>query len=721
MSHFGIRKIISHYINSNDRQRMISNSSQQLRRTQFLGTVPRPAVIAQVPATQKPRVPLPELKPSVMSHFVLGKNQQSVNYFANLNRNFNGMSLNAPTELKKPELLRYLGGGWKLCAVCGQEKITSGNTSNGICGPCNARIQGALDNFKGQQRLKGALEQQPDMGYHCENPCCCCEQRRQLEEQQERERKIKEKQRLQKQAEREKEKEKEREKQREIQKEKERIEREKSGQSQPFSIIVLQDCNNNNLIDQLTAALTVGCQQEKTNAMQQPQSNKNTTPNSHHNSNGCSSNSDSAQSSNGYCGSPEYCNGSRAASTELEKRPDNLTCTCNCEACRRGFENTLKLPMLIAQALEIFVMNNPLAGKDAKLGGKKSKSDHKKSGKGKKGSKHSMETTTSSTSVRSKGKGLKSSGAKASTPAVRSKGKGRKAQLPAEAASTSDHSSGKSAPSSPSVRLRENGRKPQQGAKASSSPGAIKFGRPQSKPRDMTISQSKENVRQKSNDIYAEDKGTGQNKRMRNKKKAEMQGIEPKFFLPKSTAESCPYRRAPCFENCREACSFPRNTACVPGCIGPNGYCTRFAGGCRQGNLNSCSPLAGKASQQMDRNGGGAGDQPNRAHCSRSCQGCNGCIGCPNCGHFARPPPSRDNMHPIAHFRPGVNLYPANCMLYRNGDLVRRSLVRTAAGVTLHEVQREEELEAKSPQQQPMQIPMQPSRFPCASNFQFWR
>ncbi|XP_017868906.1 PREDICTED: uncharacterized protein DDB_G0283357 isoform X1 [Drosophila arizonae] len=42
-------------------------------------------------------------------------------------------------------------------------------------------------------------------------------------------------------------------------------------------------------------------------------------------------------------------------------------------------------------------------------------------------------------------------------------------------------------------------------------------------------------------------------------------------------------------------------------------------------------------------------------------------------------------LRPVAHYRPGVLQYPIGYLLAKNGECVRRSLVRTAAGATLHE------------------------------------
>ncbi|XP_034109283.1 uncharacterized protein LOC117571313 [Drosophila albomicans] len=764
MSRLGIRKIISHYLNSNDRHIMLNSPSlqfanaKQLRKQEnrSLDGTPRSSVIAQVPATQKVKTPTAskQLQPGVLKQFVLGQRQMSnTNYFADVRQNFNGshaklrLSLKAAKEmgatdvratreaggtgattpakatantsqLTNPELLQYLSGCCKLCAVCGQQRVSVTTGNNGICAACNARIQGALAAFKQQQsaptiRLKGACDR-------CPPPCTCgmrappegfpgaAEKPLYNDGGQEHDTSA----------------------------------APAAAQPHPFNIIVLQDCNNHNLIDQLTAALTVSCQQQNpvvqhphpynsiwqqpsppyadpqySNYAPDPQNTYSNNPSYNHSPNGpfmyvannsiggspqlnhsppngnisnglppqhcqCDPGSTNGQPQHCFCGASSnggeqsfvYCpniNGqhdehnrnlstesstasAKTAGGEQLNNGGHPTCTCKCEACRIGYEERMKLPQLVAQALEIFVRNHKIEENDKKP----------------------LDTKASITSING------DNGKKPFENNEKSKGKHK-----------GKFGDKKNMNAKPKEKFADNSKnRSGEKSKDRTVDKSKAFGKTndRSAVKETFVDKSKQKFTKQSAEKSGNPPKAGKGKSKKNKGKQNEHKTESLFYLPQSN-------------NC---CGKPY---CLPCCL-PAG-----SGSCCQRRCNGGNVAVGAD-----------GDHPNRVNCARNC---GRCISCPNCPGYSRPAPARDIIHPVAHFRPGQLQYPASFMLQRNGDFVRRSLVRTAAGVTVHEVQRAEEEDEdqeygeEDEVEEPKQQPKQPHqlRFQCPNNYPFWR
>ncbi|XP_032572031.1 uncharacterized protein LOC116800555 isoform X2 [Drosophila sechellia] len=278
---------------------------------------------------------------------------------------------------------RRMGGNCPICQFCGQEEIRQ--PGQNMCAQCNEKIQAAVDNYhvqcqgqcqttagqacpyqqvqpQYQPQLQPAGQWQQLSGNPYENG-----QQHQRE--------------------------------------------------QPFNIIVLQDCNNHSLIDQLTAAINRGGGQVHMPTEAQSSENKaypNNYPNNYQNNPlsgfidyeyvdpnrkeyGYEPERDDrydygydvgpwrqdpyyqrdAYDDDGYqnygsCNSYD-CPAKNRANQNIGSLGTNQTdqpwsqsydygqsksCTCSCQFCRKAFETKDKLALLIAQALEIFISNS---------------------------------------------------------------------------------------------------------------------------------------------------------------------------------------------------------------------------------------------------------------------------------------------------------------------------------------------------------------------------
>ncbi|XP_030554005.1 uncharacterized protein LOC115757739 isoform X3 [Drosophila novamexicana] len=811
MTRFGFKKILSHYKNSNDAsladdksrsQKFDAQSDHTQNDSSCDNIEPKAATVRKLPTpppgeTVNPK--LHDLKPTVRTQFVLGRTMRNNDYSSAAIRRGSYMRRDQSrpswpairNRSKKPKPIRHVGGGVRLCPVCGQRAIDTTFTPDGhncICDLCNAKIHAALENYNGQSGNYSPCSldwrQSPQSGNQCQsqgqgqgqataqsscpagNPC----------------------------------------------------------EPPPFSIVVLQDCENSALIDQLTTALARTCTQQsnfhnnssnnndysteyKNNyssgypdraptcalpahdyappgyiqnppptptgqvyyddtqnriydtplAQNASQRNGDWTDNEPYTDNYTEKNIAAAPRNNEWAPDPGFCNvrpGQRdprdnpgpplypPSGTGMRRKngPVNVDnnsyacaadrddssgfsgpgCTCNCEFCRNSYENSGRLICLIAQALEIFLENNvrePAANKEKKT-------------------KHGGRKSSHSRSASNTGVSAKSSNTKTSA---------------------------------------------------------------QHKEKEKEKKKFKE--KSKSN---GKERAKGPPKDKNRTKHAQRQLNYSNFFLPDSEQVPCKYKHSsPCSAACRSGCnkspgrnngysgSAGYNGGCVPTCTASCGKCTNCCAGSRSAEHQSscvpgcqatCSssmssnisapsrsnqrqarlggrnrglpgnPGTGGRNQQSGGRGGaessagqsgrskqpnarskspggngtkycrccnkqqdrfGAGDATNRTPCG--C--CAGFTGRSMNSQTARPTGNCiHGLQPVAHYRPGMLQFPINYTLRRNGECVRRSLVRTAAGATLHERPHSEEHISNALHDQGRSKPC--SR--CRSNLQFW-
>ncbi|XP_017125930.1 uncharacterized protein LOC108145198 [Drosophila elegans] len=441
---------------------------------------------------------------------------------------------------------------------------------------------------------------------------------------------------------------------------------------QPFNIIVLQDCNNHALIDQLTTAINRGGGQVHMPTGTQPEYNyPHNYPNHPHNHNPLTDYIDyeyvdpnrkwyeperEAGYDYGYDMGPwptdpyfnrdayeddRYQHPSSCNSYDCpfgnemyqkqgpwDNSPMNDQANgCPCEHCQKRFESSDKLAMLIAQALEIFVSNHYA---------KKEKQDPEtKVKKIKKKAKRKAELA------------LNNPFRKPSTPQEESlqvSKNGSKAKLSTVPSpnikSSSSHSNGLRTPKPalhPSTSLHQEA----------------------SVDEDSIGSHSVGNVHH--------DKKTK---------------TKIPFFLPNCQEHLCKKdckgacSRSPhdCGKGCKSHCRGPCSSSKAGGGDGRG----RSKGSTRQrhSRCRQCNQVEGRRWQEM-----GSTECPDGKNAGAA-------TGCAGCGA------SRDRnegggkntflgLSPIAHYRPGMLQFPVNYLLA--GTNFRRRLVRTAAGVTLHQ------------------------------------
>ncbi|XP_032292698.1 uncharacterized protein [Drosophila virilis] len=822
MTRFGFKKILSHYKNSNDASLADDKSRSQKFDAQSGPTQndsscdniePKAATVRKLSTSPPSETVNPkkrDLKPTVRTQFVLGRTMRNNDYSPTAIRRGSYMRRDQSrpswpatrTRSRKPKPIRHVGGGVRLCPVCGQRAIDTSFSPDGhncICDLCNAKIHAALENYKGQsgnyspcssdwRQSTQSGNQGPGQGQGqgqatvqssgpAGNPC----------------------------------------------------------EPPPFSIVVLQDCENSALIDQLTTALARTCTQQSnfhnissinsneyknsylsgyldrgaTSVLptcdyappgynQNPpppptgqvyyddtqnriydtplvqsnyasQRNGDWTDNEPYTDNYTDKNTAAPRNNewapdSGFCNarpgqrdprespSPPSCTGMRRkngpvnvdnnsyASTADRDDVSGFSgpgCTCNCEFCRNSSENSERLICLIAQALEMFLSNyvrQPTAQKEKKTkhGGKDRKSPRSRS--------------ASNTGVSAKSSNTKTSA--------------------------------------------------------------------QHKEKEKEKKKSKEKSKS-----YNKERTKGQPKDKYRTRHVPRQLNNSNFFLPDSEQAICKFKHSsPCSTACRSGCnkltgrnngysgSAGYNGSCVPNCTAPcgsqglerGGKCVNCCAGSRSTeHKSSCVPgcqatcsssmtsnisAPSRSNQRQGRLGGrnrglpgnpGTGgrnqqsggpggaesssgqsgrskqptashDRPNGRSKSPGGNGQKYCRCCSKqqdrfgagdatnrtpCGCFAAFTGRRMNsqaarptgncihgLQPVAHYRPGMLQFPINYTLRRNGECVRRSLVRTAAGATLHERPHSEEHISNALHDLCGSKPC--SR--CRSNLQFW-
>ncbi|XP_043064174.1 uncharacterized protein LOC108087840 isoform X2 [Drosophila ficusphila] len=292
------------------------------------------------------------------------------------------------------ESQRRMGGMGPICQLCGLEEIRQPGQS--MCPVCSEKIQAAVDNYYVQ--CQGQCQQGTGQ------PCPYQQNNNQFQqgtgetcpyEQQSQQQPAGEWQQLQGSP---------------------LGNQQQPLGDQPFNIIVLQDCNNSSLIDQLTTAINRGGGQ--VHVPQQYSDYNYQNPNQQYNPlsgyidyeyvdyqqrfdqermdrngyrNGMSPWSTSSRdayedehmSCNSYDCPARMPENYQRQGPFNEPRSDNSnqsyanSCTCNCDFCRKGFETKEKLAMLIAQALEIFIGNNKAKAKGSEMKPKKEKEKEK--------------------------------------------------------------------------------------------------------------------------------------------------------------------------------------------------------------------------------------------------------------------------------------------------------------------------------------------------------
>ncbi|XP_017077028.1 uncharacterized protein LOC108111902 [Drosophila eugracilis] len=561
---------------------------------------------------------------------------------------------------------RRMGGNCPICQLCGHGEIQQPGQS--MCAQCNEKIQAAVDTYYVQ--CQGQCQQTPGQP--------CPYQQDHLQGQQ-------------------------------VQQAQPQPQPQPPGQwqqltgnqqqqhqpqpgDQPFNIIVLQDCNNHSLIDQLTTAISRGGGQIHTPTGAQ-RSESNFYPNypnypSHRNSyqgnpltgyidyeyldprrpgydgyeperddrydyaynmspwpmdpyyprdgyeeerydngNSCNSYDCPAKNELDSLGSNQYnATNQSPGIDQAESCPD--TCTCNCQFCRKAFDTREKLAMLIAQALEIFINNNNSKQKNQEVPRKHSVLDPR----------------TKELKVKRKSRSSELSGKRYSKPKNDSnlgtaKSSRSKFSSPSTPISkTTSYHSNKSA-----TKLMRNG------LHTSSKDTSVQSITDQ----DSIISRSKDLTK-------------------------------PPFFLP-----NCQEHR--CKKDCKGACSrYPHDCSkgCKSICRGP---CSKSGGGDgrhRSKASKSSQRLVSRCYQCNQGEGRQWREVPECPNGEKS-GGANGAPGCAGCGKGNDRSLGGDGreallgLSPIAHYRPGMMKFPVNYLLPRTN--YRRSLVRTAAGVTLHQ------------------------------------
>jgi len=324
---------------------------------------------------------------------------------------------------------------------------------------------------------------------------------------------------------------------------------------------------------------------------------------------------------------------------------NNGACNCNCH----DFETKDKLASLIAKALEIFISSNQCKNDEVKdeeqnQKGGKVKNPEKKVKKPKKRGKRS----------------------KSVEPAVNSSTK--------SAANVKGESPFRTAKSS----------------KAKLSAISTPFSKVNS--IDSTLLKVTKSPISKNSSLYGDSNADTVSAGSRNKDRNE----KPPFFLP-----DCEEHR--CKNDCKGICSRKPHDCgrgCKSVCQGP---CSKSGGGDgqsrsrasknkqqqqRHARCQQCNQGEGRQWQEV----GGTTDCPDGTNAGGACAppGCSGCGG----GQDRSKGGGKDRntaggkntllgLSPIAHYRPGMLQFPVNYLLA--GTNFRRSLVRTAAGVTLHQ------------------------------------
>ncbi|XP_043067025.1 uncharacterized protein [Drosophila bipectinata] len=591
------------------------------------------------------------------------------------------VSIDTPPSTTVPEPSRHLGGkcGPQVCQVCRQQEVTEKHTC--LCTNCNAKIQDAVNEVyvqcQGQCQKEGPSQAPPPTAYQPGQQGGQWQQFNQGYNSGDR-------------------------------------------NANPYNIIVVQDCDNHAFMEQLTSAISRGAPQAGGPQMGGPQ-RWNPPNNGFQNVGGVVDyqyldlNGERGGYDNPRDGGYDYgyemgrppmdeqylpefedryarrdsrstgnrgCNRNtcprRTESNQFpegERKEDATTCTCNCPICRKGFETKEKLAMLIAQALEIFIMGyqakqSPVTEKKDKKGKKDKKDKKDKKGKDNKDNKNNKQR---------KGKGMHENRPKA-LPRSRSGGK-------AESGPSSPASSRQNFPQDnsqypnfalPSKDPNPYNRDPGDSLENTSNP--FSQGSKNSNPRSLFQGSSKNF--QKADRIS---QGSKNSQRSQNAPPP-----TDDFFLPNCQEHRCKY-------NCGGLCSRPPHN-CGKACKGHcRGACSISKSGAGDGRSRSknrgpqlpahrhsrceqCNKIEGRQWQEVD-------SCPGNAH-SGTKSG-TGCAGCGNSqdrnegGGSRRGRNTLMGLSPIAHYRPGMLQFPVNYLLA--GTQFRRRLSRTAAGVTLHQ------------------------------------
>ncbi|KAH8348943.1 hypothetical protein KR084_012646 [Drosophila pseudotakahashii] len=589
-----------------------------------------------------------------------------------------------------PASYRRMGGNCPICQLCGQAEIRHPDQS--MCPNCNEKIQSAVDNYyvqcQGQcqqgtgqpcpyrqdQVQSKAQGQQPPPGHWQQlngSPYDAQQQQQQLGE-------------------------------------------------QPFNIIVLQDCNNHALIDQLTTAINRGGGQMHTPI--QNNTYRNSYSNQPHNyqNNPLSGYLDyeyldlnrkgygyeherEDRYNDGYdmglwpmdpyYGRDGYederyphsssCNSYDCpAKNDLYPKEDpwrsdqnyeenlspmdNGQSNCsNCNCCKGG-DIKDKLALLIAQALEIFISSN-----QCKQERDKDQDQNLKQGKVKQS--EQLDKKQKKRGRRSRSSDRKTINAKVEN--LLGTSKSSKARLSALATPVSQKR-----PPNDLLGTAKSSR-----AKLSAVPSLF------SKTNSLYSTNSK--VAKRSVNPISKDSSMFSSVDVANVgsryKEVSNRNEKPPFFLP-----NCEEHR--CKNDCQGICSrkpHDCDKGCKSICRGP---CSKSGGG----DGRSRSKASGKKNRPQQRHArcqqcnqgegrqwqevGGTTDCPDGTN-TGAVSGALGCAGCG--GGKDRNAGGGKNtllgLSPIAHYRPGMLKFPVNYLLA--GTNCRRSLVRTAAGVTLHQ------------------------------------
>ncbi|XP_033154743.1 uncharacterized protein LOC117137424 isoform X1 [Drosophila mauritiana] len=598
---------------------------------------------------------------------------------------------------------RRMGGNCPICQFCGQEEIRQ--PGQNMCAQCNEKIQAAVDNYHVQ--CQGQC--QPTAG----QPCPYQQVRPQYQPQ------------LQPAG----------------QWQQLSGNPYENGQQhqgeQPFNIIVLQDCNNHSLIDQLTAAINRGGGQVHMPTEAQQSENKtypNNYPNNYQNNplsgfidyeyvdpnrkeygyeperddrydygydvgpwrqdpyyqrDGYD---DDGYQNYGSCNSYD-CPAKNRANQNIESlgtsqadQPWNQSydygqsksCTCSCQFCRKAFETKDKLALLIAQALEIFISNSNTKEE------KKSEQTNKTKAKKKKVAKSMIPEPDEKSPPQSKQESAEHVANLPTKVTPRSKTmetpRSKTMETPRSKTMETPRSKTKETPRSkaketPRSKAKETPQvKETQLGNEKSSKGKLSYQSTQSN-KTISIQSSTPKVANHlghqfkvavahSESSHDEDSMVSHNK-------------TPSFFLP-----NCDEHR--CKRNCNGLCSrkpHDCDKGCKSRCRGP---CSKSGGGDgrsrrkgskkqqrsnqRHSRCQQCNQGEGRQWQEVSANDCPAGTKTgNRNAGGSGGVGKNALLG----------------LSPIAHYRPGMLQFPVNYLLA--GTNFRRRLVRTAAGVTLHQ------------------------------------
>lgn len=578
---------------------------------------------------------------------------------------------------------RRMGGNCPICQFCGQEEIRQ--PGQNMCAQCNEKIQAAVDNYHVQ--CQGQC--QPIAG----QPCPYQQNQPQYQPQ------------LQPA-----------DQWQQLSGNPYENGQQRQGE-QPFNIIVLQDCNNHSLIDQLTAAINRGGGQVniQTGAQQSENNNySNNYPNNYSNNyqnnplsgyidyeyvdlnrkeygyeaerddrydygydpwrqdpyyqrDGkliyrihilvyyrvlCLGYDDDGYQNYGSCNSYD-CPAKNSVNQKLESPDTNnqtdqpwnqsydygqsKSCTCSCQFCRKAFETKDKLALLIAQALEIFISNNNT-----------------------KEEKKSEQTNKTKAKKKKVAKGIGAESGEKTAPQSKQE--------------SSEHVGNLRTKETPQSKTKENAQvKETQLGNEKSSKGKFSYQSTQSN-KTISIQSSAPKVAKHLGHQFKV--AAAHNESSHDEDSMASNNKTPSFFLP-----NCEEHR--CKRNFNGLCSRKPHDCgkgCKSRCRGP---CSKSGGGDgrsrRKGSKNKqrsnqrhsrcqqCNQGEGRQWQEVSANDCPAGTKTGNRNAGGSGVVKNALLG----------------LSPIAHYRPGMLQFPVNYLLA--GTNFRRRLVRTAAGVTLHQ------------------------------------